>query len=86
MAASNKALVIIETDADEHPWWKPFEGGRKNEGLAAVLLRNAAGDAIGALCMTSERRGEIHDNEALATVLRQWGRSFTLALEALRRR
>lgn len=85
MAATATPLLIIEANADEHRWWKRFEGGRKNEGLAAVLLRNAPGEVLGAICITSERRGEIHDNEALATVLRQWGRSFTLALEALRR-
>jgi hypothetical protein len=80
-------VFVCPAHLREHPWFLPSEGtaGSTAEGMAAVILRDPAGDPIGVLSLTTRSELAVSSAELseLVDVLRFWSHSFVAALELL---
>jgi len=89
LAVTGDDVFLCESGATTHRWFRPDpQSDRTPMAFAAVLLRDSAGEPIGALCVTSEARDAFSvqfdgSGESLEILLKGWGIWLSFALERL---
>jgi hypothetical protein len=88
LAATGGAHLVIAADASKHAWYaKDPHSRRVTESFAGVLLRDKAGQPIGALCLTSQDPGALPSPQSpkelrrFEKVLQLWAATFSLPVQ-----
>ncbi len=88
LAVTGGAHLVIAANASSHAWYaKDPHSSRVTESFAGVLLRDKAGQPIGALCLTSQDAGALpsaatpKELQRFEKVLQLWSATFSLPVQ-----